>query len=213
MRKKFMRGHTKMNNKAQAGWIALAVVVGLILITVLWVMGSYNGLVSKDENVNQKWGNVQTAYQRRADLIPNLVETVKGAKNFEQETMTKIAELRSQAGQAKIDVGNAQDVAALQAAGAQMNSVLSKLMVIVEAYPELKATQNFMALQDELAGTENRIKYERDEYNTAVKDYRVSVRRFPTNVIAGMFGFSADAHETFAADEAAQNAPKVTFEP
>lgn len=187
------------------------IVLGIIGLMLLVTMGMYNGLVSKDVNVENNWGRVQTAYQRRADLIPNLVETVKGAKNFEQGTQTKIAELRSQAGQAKIDVNNAKDVESMQAAGDQMSSVLSRLMVIVEAYPDLKSNQNFLALQDELASTENTIKYERDEYNNAVRDYKVSVRSFPTSIMANMFGFSQEKWKMFAAEAGAQNAPKVDF--
>ena len=187
------------------------VIIGLFLVISIgsWVAGTYNMLVGKDTAVENQWAHVQTAYQRRADLIPNLVDTVKAAKDFEQGTQTKIAELRSQAGQAKIDMGNAKDIDQLQAANTQMSSVLSRLMVIVEAYPDLKSNANFLALQDELAGTENRIKWERDNYNNGIQDYKVSVRTFPTNLIGGMFGFTPDKWKMFQADATAQNAPDV----
>jgi LemA protein len=187
------------------------VIVGIIVLLLLMVAGTYNSLVNKDTTVEQKWGNVQTAYQRRADLIPNLVETVKGAKNFEQQTQTQIAELRSQAGQAKVNVQNAQDAEQLQAVGSQMDSVLSRLLVIVENYPDLKSNQNFLSLQDQLEGTENRVKYDRDEYNAAVKDYKQSVRSFPTNIMAGMFGFNVDKWKMFQAAAGAETAPAVNF--
>lgn len=198
---------------------ATTVLLGIVVVGILfagfiglWVMGTYNSLVGKDTTVENQWAHVQTAYQRRADLIPNLVDTVKAAKDFEQGTQTKIAELRSQAGQAKIDMSNAKDMDQLQAANTQMSSVLSRLMVIVEAYPDLKSNANFLALQDELAGTENRIKWERDNYNNAVQDYKVSVRTFPTNMIGGMFGFTPDKWKMFQANAGAQNAPDVGAE-
>lgn len=201
-----------MNKKAQVGTIVGVILLLVVVFGAMFFIGTYNGLVSSDEGVAKSWGNVQSAYQRRADLIPNLVETVKGAKNFEQETQTKIVEMRSQAGQIQINVQNAKDIATLQSASTQMSSVLSRLMAVVEAYPDLKSNQNFLALQDEIAGTENRIKYERDLYNTAVQGYRTQVRSFPTTLIAGMFGFTADKWTTFDADVAAQTAPKISFE-
>ena len=139
--------------------------------------------------MNQKWANVQSAYQRRADLIPNLVETVKGYRDYEANTLIQITELRSEAGQAKVSIDSATSPAELQAAMGNMNSVLSRLLVIVENYPDLKANENFLSLQDELAGTENRIKVERDNYNAAVRDYNILARRFPTSIIARWFGF------------------------
>jgi len=190
------------------------IVIGLFLVISIgsWVAGTYNMLVGKDTAVENQWAHVQTAYQRRADLIPNLVDTVRAAKDFEQQTQTQIAELRSQAGQAKIDMGNAQDIDQLQAANTQMSSVLSRLMVIVEAYPDLKSNANFLALQDELAGTENRIKWERDNYNNGVQDYKVSVRTFPTNLIGGMFGFTPEKWKMFQSDTGAEKAVDVGVE-
>lgn len=188
--------------------IALGV---MVLLTVMWGIGKYNTFIKLDKDVDNNWAKVQSAYQRRADLIPNLVETVKGARDFEKDTLTRIAELRSQAGQAKIDVSNAKDAEALQAAGTQMSSVLSRLLVIVEAYPDLKTNQNFLALQDEIAGTENRINFERNNYNDAVRNYQVGIQTAPGVFVARMFGFSADKHKMFQAEAGAEKAPKVDF--
>ncbi len=198
-----------VKNKISTKWIVVGVVVLIILILIGWVVGAYNGLVSLDEGVGEKWANVQSAYQRRADLIPNLIETVKGYKNYEQETLTKITELRSEAGQAKIAVDSATTPEQLQTGMASMDGVLSRLLVIVEAYPDLKASENFLSLQDELAGTENRVKVERDIFNKAVRDYNVKVRRFPSNIIAGMFDF--ETKTMFEAEAGTENAPKVNF--
>lgn len=191
--------------------ITLAVFVLLALMLVGFVAGNYNTFVVKDTGTEKAWGNVQSAYQRRADLIPNLVDTVKGARDFEKSTLVEIAAMRSQAGSVKQQISDAKTVEELQAAGSQMNGVLARLMVVVEAYPDLKSNQNFLALQDELAGTENRIKWERDNYNTAVMDYKTSVRSFPGNMVAGMFGFYPDKWKTFTADKDAQTAPDVDF--
>jgi LemA protein len=195
---------------------ATEILVGIVILGILavgfvglWVVGTYNSLVGKDTNTENMWAKVQTAYQRRADLIPNLVDSVKEAKNFEKDTQTEIAQMRSQAGQAKIDMSNAKDAEQLQAANSQMSSVLARLMVVVEAYPDLKSNANFLALQDEIAGTENRVKWERDEYNTAVKDYKLAVRTFPTNIMAGMFGFSQEKWKMFQAEAGAEKAPDV----
>ena len=187
-------------------WIGVGVIVLILLLTLL---GTYNGLVGADENVNKTWANVQTAYQRRADLIPNLVETVKGYRDYEAATLTKIVGLRSEAGQAKLNVDSATTPEQLQAASGQLDSVLSRLLVIVEQYPDLKASENFLSLQDELAGTENRIKVERDNYNVAVRDYNIKVRRFPSNIIAGWFGF--ETKDMFEAEEGSEEVVKVEF--
>lgn len=189
-------------NKLSPGWIALIVVGAIVVIGILWFVGSYNGLVSSDETVNEKWANVQTAYQRRADLIPNLVETVKAYSNYEGSVLTEITEARA-------SIGKAGSPAELQAADAQLTSALSRLLVVVENYPNLKANENYLSLQDELAGTENRVKVERDIYNQAVKIYSIKVRRFPTNIVANMFGFGTK--DMFEADAGADKAPQVQF--
>jgi LemA protein len=189
-------------NKLSPGWIALIVVGAIILLSVFWFIGSYNGLVKADETVNEKWANVQTAYQRRADLIPNLVTTVKAYSDYEGDVLTQLTEARA-------SVGKATNPAQLQAADEQISSALSRLLVVVENYPNLKANENYLSLQDELAGTENRIKVERDIYNQAVKDYSIKIRRFPTNIVANMFGFGKK--DMFQADEGAATAPVVSF--
>lgn len=180
-------------------WIAGGIIVLLLLIFIT----SYNGLVNADEEVSRTWGNVESAYQRRADLIPNLVETVKGYQIHEQDVLTDITEARSR-------IGQAQTPAELTSGDAALSSALSRLLVVVENYPTLKANENFLSLQDELAGTENRVKVERDNYNKAVKSLNVKVRRFPSNIIAGMFGF--ESKEAFEAEPGAEQAPNVSFE-
>ena len=189
-------------NKLSPLWITLIVIGAVFLFSIMWFVGSYNGLVSNDELVNEKWANVQSAYQRRADLIPNLVETVKAYSDYEGSVLTEITEARA-------SVGKAGTPAQLQAAGNELNSALSKLMVVVENYPNLKANENYLSLQDELAGTENRIKVERDIFNNAVKTYNIKVRRFPTNIVAGMFSF--EKKDMFEADAGTDEAPKVDF--
>jgi|FLOH01.1.fsa_nt_gi LemA protein len=202
---------TKKNKRTL--WITLGVIGVIILLLVLIVIGSYNGLVTKDETVDEKWANVQTAYQRRADLIPNLVDTVQAAVQFEQETQTQIAAVRTSAVAAKQAMSAATTPAEVSAASAQVESAVagfSGLNINVENYPELKATENFLSLQDELAGTENRIKVERDIFNKAVKEYNLKVRRFPSNIFANMFGF--EKKEMFEADEGTATAPTNLFE-
>jgi len=191
--------------------ISLGVFFGIVLIVGLSIMGMYNKSVTKDVQVENSWANVQTAYQRRADLIPNLVETVKGARDFEQETQTQIAEIRAQAGQIKQAVSSSKTVGDLNAVSTQMDSVLSRLLVIVEAYPNLKSNTNFLGLQDELAGTENRIKWDRDNYNKAVRDYKTYLRKFPTNMFASGWGFDHAKYDLFVADSGAEVAPTIDF--
>jgi LemA protein len=186
--------------KLSASKIVLIVVAAILVLAVLWVAASYNGLIKADETVNEKWANVQTAYQRRADLIPNLVDVVKQYTKYEGQILTDITNARA-------SIGKASTPAQLQQAGAQMDSALSRLIAVAENYPDLKANENYLSLQDELAGTENRIKTERDIFNNAVKNYNVKVRRVPTNIIAGMFGFSTK--EMFAAEAGAETVPQV----
>ena len=190
----------------------LWIILGIIAIIALWIGGSYNGLVTSKENVNQAWGDVETTYQRRLDLIPNLVNTVQGAVKFEQQTQTQIAALRTGATAASQALANAQTgeqrIAATQQAD-QVYSNFKALNINVENYPQLKATENFLSLQDELAGTENRVAVARQRFNEAVKTYNVKTKRFPTNIIAGMFGFSEE--QFFAADAGAAQAPEVKF--
>src|SRR5580700_3050790 len=173
------------------GVLVLLLVVALV--AGLWLKGTYNNLVTLDQEVNKKWGDVQTVYQRRADLIPNLVSTVAGAANFEKSTLTEVTNARASVGRVQLDPNKAPTDAAqleqFQAAQGQLSNALSRLLVVVERYPELKANQNFLGLQAQLEGTENRISVERGNFNTAVQNYNVAVRSFPTNLIAGMLGF------------------------
>lgn len=171
----------------------------------------YNEMVAKDENVAAKWAQVQNAYQRRADLVPNLVNTVKGAANFEKETLTQVIEARAKATSMQISPENLtpENIQKFQDAQNQLSGALSRLMVTVEKYPDLKANQNFLELQAQLEGTENRISVERMKYNEAVQDYNTYIRSFPRNFIAGWFDF--ERKTPFAADAAAQKAPTVQF--
>jgi len=198
--------------KLSTGAIIGIIIAAIILVIVLSIIGMYNSLVQADVNVDNAWGQVQTVYQRRADLIPNLVATVQGAANFEQETQTKIAELRTAANTAKQAWDSATTPEDKLAAANQMESVLAgfrSLNINVERYPELKATTNFLALQDELANTENKIAVERKRYNDAVSVINKKVRFFPTNMIAGIFGF--EKRTFFEAAQGAEEAPKVEF--
>jgi len=171
----------------------------------------YNDMVQKDENVAGKWAQVQNAYQRRADLVPNLVNTVKGAANFEKSTLTEVIEARSRATSIQLSPENLteENIAKFQAAQGQLSGSLSRLLANVEAYPELKSNQNFLELQAQLEGTENRISVERMNYNESVQDYNTYIRSFPRNFFAGWFGF--ERKTPFAADPAAQRAPTVQF--
>jgi LemA protein len=168
-------------------------------------------MVQKDETVEAAWANVQNAYQRRADLVPNLVNTVKGAANFEQETLTQVIEARAKATSVNISADNLtpENIQQFQAAQGQLSGALSRLLATVEAYPELKANQNFLELQAQLEGTENRISVERRKFNEAVQDYNTTVRSFPNNLMAGVFGFERKGH--FEAEAGAQQAPTVQF--
>ena len=171
----------------------------------------YNTMVQKDEAVEAAWANVQNSYQRRADLVPNLVNTVKGAANFEQETLTQVIEARAKATSVNISADNLtpENIQQYQAAQGQLSGALSRLLATVEAYPELKANQNFLELQAQLEGTENRISVERRNFNEAVQDYNTTVRSFPNNLMAGVFGFERKGH--FEAEAGAQTAPTVQF--
>jgi len=197
--------------KLSTGWIVAIVIIAVIIIGVMSGVGTYNKLVNKEETVNQQWANVQSVYQRRADLIPNLVATVKGVANFEQQTLTNVIEARSKATSVNINPKNldAASLQKFQAAQDGLSSALSRLMVVVERYPELKATQNFTELQAQLESTENRITVERRNFNEAAQDYNKYMRSFPTNMFAGMFGFQKKAY--FESQAGAEKAPKVEF--
>lgn len=189
----------------------ILILLGLVAIVAIWAVGGYNGLVSEEENVNNAWAKVQADYQRRADLIPNLVETVKGYAEHEKGTFESVTEARTKATQINLNVEDLteENMAKLQAAQGELSSALSRLIAVAEAYPELKADKNFQELQAQLEGTENRIKESRNKYNDAVKQYNVTVRQFPKNILAGIFGFGQKT--PFAADADAQKAPEVKF--
>jgi LemA protein len=185
--------------------------VAIIAVLALWMVSKYNGLVPLDENVKKTWAEVQNQYQRRADLIPNLVNTVKGAANFEQKTLTDVIEARAKATQMTVKAEDLtpEKLQEFQAAQGQLSQALGRLMMITENYPDLKANQNFRDLQTQLEGTENRITVARKDFNTSVEKYNSSVRKFPTNLMAGMFGLKT--RPTFEADAAAQKVPTVQF--
>ncbi len=187
------------------------IVIGILVLLVLMGGCSYNGMNRSRVNVDEKWAGVQSSYQRRADLIPNLVSTVKGAAEFEKSTLTAVIEARAKATQMNVNAGDLtpEKMQEFQAAQGQLSQALGRLMVVSEQYPQLKANQNFLALQDQLEGTENRIKVSRDDFNGAVSTYNVKVTSFPANIMAGMFGFKEKP--MFKADEGAQSAPKVEF--
>lgn len=191
--------------------VTAAVLIGLGLILLVSGCGTYNSLVNAEEDVENAWSKVQSAYQRRADLIPNLVNTVKGAANFEQQTLVQVTEARAKASSVNVDPTNltADQIQQFQNAQANLSQSLGRLLVTVEQYPELKANQNFLELQAQLEGTENRIAVERNNFNEVATAYNKKVRRFPGSLFAGMFGF--EQKPQFQADQSAQNAPKVEF--
>jgi LemA protein len=194
-------------------WIALGVVLLLVLMLGMCGVGSYNGLVSKSQAVDAQWAQVENVYQRRADLIPNLVNTVKGAANFEKDTLTQIAEARASVGKVQIDAKNLPNnpaaFAQFEQAQQGLSGALSRLMVVVERYPELKANANFRDLQAQLEGTENRISVERMRYNEVAQAYNTSRLSFPTVIFANMMGFGEKAY--FKAQSGAERAPTVDF--
>jgi len=191
--------------------IGLFVVLGILLILVMWGCGGYNSLVKQDEDVKNKWNNVQSQYQRRADLIPNLVNTVKGEANFEQTTLQNVIEARAKAIQMRIDPSELtpEKLQQFQQAQGQLSQALGRLLVLTENYPNLRANDAFRNLQTQLEGTENRIAVARNDFNAAVNTYNTKVRSFPTNIFASIMGFKS--RQGFTADEGSQNAPKVDF--
>ena len=190
---------------------SIIIILAVVAILVIWAVSVYNGLVTMDENVSGQWANVETQYQRRADLIPNLVNTVKGYATHEKETLEGVVAARSQATQIKVDAADLtpEKLAQYQKAQGAVTSALGKLLAITENYPDLKANQNFLELQAQLEGTENRIHVARKNFNDAAQAYNTNIRRFPKNIFAGMFGFDKKAY--FEAEEGSEKAPKVEF--
>lgn len=190
-------------------WIA----IGIAVLLAFYGISVNNSLVEKEESVNQAWAQVENQYQRRTDLIPNLVNTVQGAANFEQETLTEVIEARSRATSINVDpsqLSNESAIRQFEQVQGQLSGALSRLLVTVERYPELTATQNFRDLQNQLEGTENRIATERMRFNQAAQEYNTSLRRFPTNVFASLLGFERKYY--FEATEGAETPPEVSFD-
>lgn len=187
------------------------IILVILAVILLWGVTAYNNLVSKEENVNQQWSNVETQYQRRADLIPNLVNTVKGYASHESETLQGVVEARSKATQITVSGSDLtpEKMAEYQKAQGAVSSALGKLLAIAENYPDLKANQNFLELQAQLEGSDNRISVARINYNNAAKDFNTTIRRFPNNILAGICGF--DKCTYFEAAEGAEQAPQVEF--
>src|SRR5712671_6267149 len=202
-----------MNKFALGCGVLIAILLFVVVVAAIAIGGSYNRLVRLQQAVDQSWAQVQNVYQRRADLIPNLVNTVSGAANFEKSTLVEVTNARASVGRVQLDPNKAPTDAAqleqFQAAQGQLSNALSRLLVVSERYPELKANQNFLSLQAQLEGSENRISVERGNFNGAVQDFNTAVRRFPTNTIAGMFGFAP--RPFFAAQQGAEKAPTVNF--
>lgn len=191
-------------------WTIPAVLVGVVLLLAMVLGGVYNGLVASREGVNKASGDLQSAYQRRSDLIPNLVNVVKGSADFEQSTLTDVVEARSKATSVQLpDNATPEQIKAFQDAQGELSGALSRLLVTVEAYPDIKSTQAFLSLQDQLEGTENRINIARNDFNNVVRPYNQKVQTFPTNLVAGMFGFKVTPY--FEADDGADKAPTVDF--
>lgn len=195
-------------NKKTVTWI---VVLGVLAIVVIWGVGRYNAIITGEENVNTAWSQVENQYQRRADLILNLVETVKGYAAHESETLEGVIAARAKATQVVVDPANAtaEQIAAFQAVQGELSQALGRLMAISESYPDLKASANFSALQSQLEGTENRITVARNNFNEVARQFNTMIRRFPTNIIANMM--NAEQRPYFAAVEGAEQAPQVQF--
>ncbi|MBV5312500.1 MAG: LemA family protein [Prolixibacteraceae bacterium] len=192
-------------------WIILAAIAVVIFLVVSWYFGTYNKMVNMDEGVKAQWSQVENVYQRRSDLIPNLVNTVKGYADFEKETLTQVVEARAKATSVNINPEklDAQSLQNFQQAQSGLSSALGRLMVVVEKYPELKANQNFLDLQAQLEGTENRITTERMKFNESAQTYNAYIRKIPNSIIAGMGGFEKKAY--FEAEKGAEKAPEVKF--
>ena len=190
---------------------SIIIIIAVVAVIVIWAVSMYNGLVTMDESVNSQWANVETQYQRRADLIPNLVNTVKGYASHEKETLEGVVEARSKATQMQVNANDLtpEKLAEYQKARGAVTSALGKLLAITENYPDLKANQNFLELQAQLEGTENRINVARTNFNNAAQAYNTAIRRFPKSLFASMFGF--DKHAYFEAAEGTETAPTVSF--
>ena len=190
---------------------SVIILIAVVAVIIIWAISAYNGLVSMDENVSSQWANVETQYQRRADLIPNLVNTVKGYASHEENTLTEVVNARAKATQMQLNIDQLDEATLKKLSNVQgeLSSALSRLMAISENYPDLKANQNFLDLQAQLEGTENRIAVERRKFNDVARSYNAFILQFPRNLVAGMFGFTSKPY--FEANAGAENAPKVEF--
>ena len=193
------------------GYVVLIVIVAVVLVLFFWIKGMYNSMVRMDEGVSSAWAQVENVYQRRADLVPNLVATVKGYAEHESSTLETVVNARAKATQMTVDPSSLSEaeIAQFTAAQDELGAAIGRLLVSVERYPDLKANQNFLELQAQLEGTENRITVERQKFNEAARSYNVTIRRFPNNIFAGMFGFEKKGY--FEASEGAEQAPVVSF--
>lgn len=193
------------------GYVVLIVIVAVVLVLFFWIKGMYNSMVRMDEGVSSAWAQVENVYQRRADLVPNLVATVKGYVEHESSTLEAVVNARAKATQMTVDPSSLSEaeIAQFTAAQDELGAAIGRLLVSVERYPDLKANQNFLELQAQLEGTENRITVERQKFNEAARSYNVTIRKFPNNIFAGMFGFEKKGY--FEASEGAEQAPVVSF--
>lgn len=193
------------------GYLVLIVIVAVVLVLFFWVKGMYNSMVRMDEGVSSAWAQVENVYQRRADLVPNLVATVKGYAEHESSTLEAVVNARAKATQMTVDPSGLSEaeIARFTEAQDELGAAIGRLLVSVERYPDLKANQNFRDLQAQLEGTENRITVERQKFNEAARNYNVTIRKFPNNIFAGMFGFEKKGY--FEASEGAEQAPVVSF--
>lgn len=194
------------------GYVVIIVIVAVVLVLFFWVKGMYNSMVRMDEGVSSAWAQVENVYQRRADLVPNLVATVKGYAEHESSTLEAVVNARAKATQMTVDPSGLSEaeIARFTEVQDELGAAIGRLLVSVERYPDLKANQNFRDLQAQLEGTENRITVERQKFNEAARNYNVTIRKFPNNIFAGMFGFEKKGY--FEASEGAEQAPAVSFE-
>jgi LemA protein len=188
----------------------ILIVLGILLVLVFFGCNQYNGLVTADQNVKKVWSNVETNYQRRTDLYSSVIRTIEGSANFEKSTLKEVIEARSKATSVKVDINDPASLAAYQQAQAGLQSSFSKLLAVVESYPDLKTTAAFRDFQTQIEGTENRINIARQDYNKSVEDYNLKVKRFPNNLFAGIFGFKEKPF--YKSDEGSQKAPDVKFD-
>ena len=190
--------------------IALIAMGAIFLIIILWTCNGYNGLVSSDQGLQKVWGNVETNYQRRTDLYNSIIKTIEGSANFEKSTLKEVIEARSKATQIKVDINDPASLEAYQKVQSNLQGSFSRLMAVAESYPDLKTTQQFKGFQEQIEGTENRINIARRDYNEAIEKYNLNVKRFPGNILAGIFGFGSKPY--YKADEGTEKAPEINFD-